>query len=117
MNKTIALFRGINVGGNNILPMKDLKTIMSECGLQNVQSYIQSGNVVFSTEQSDKTQLSQQLRQLVLNEFGFEPKVMLINEHGFREKVPLSPFDINEDKIVHLYFLSQTPDPPEVVIQ
>lgn len=42
----IALFRGINVGGNNILPMKDLRTLLEKLGCENIKTYIQSGNVV-----------------------------------------------------------------------
>lgn len=129
MNKYIALFRGINVGGNNILPMKDLKSAMialdSDGTIENVQTYIQSGNVVFSTKQTGSTGqtdgtkqtdaelLSQQLGTLVLDKFGFQPKVMLMNEASYREKVALSPFDISEGKIVHLYFLSQAPEFPD----
>lgn len=45
----IALLRGINVGGANILPMKDLAALCTELGLQNVRTHIQSGNVIFSS--------------------------------------------------------------------
>ncbi len=46
----ILLFRGINVGGRNILPMKALIRVLQELGMQNVKTYIQSGNVVFKSE-------------------------------------------------------------------
>lgn len=109
MNNYVALFRGINVGGNNILPMKDLKQAITSMGLSNVQSYIQTGNVVFSSDNSDVKQLSQSLGELVLKDFGFQPKVMLLEEQDFRDKAALCPFDIGEGKIVHLYFLSDVP--------
>ena len=47
MQTWVALLRGINVGGNNIIPMKILTQIMTDAGYEGVQSYIQSGNVVF----------------------------------------------------------------------
>ena len=47
MNTFVALLRGINVGGKNILPMKELAAVLEGSGLKKVQTYIQSGNVVF----------------------------------------------------------------------
>jgi uncharacterized protein (DUF1697 family) len=47
MKTTIALFHGINVGGKNILPMKDLTILLEKLGCSQVRTYIQSGNVVF----------------------------------------------------------------------
>ena len=117
MNKYIALFRGINVGGNNILPMKELKAAMialdSEHAIEHVQTYIQSGNVVFSTKQTDSAKMALEFSNLILKDFGFQPKVMLMSEANFRGKIALSPFDISEGKIVHLYFLAQIPDSPD----
>lgn len=113
MNNYIALFRGINVGGKNILPMKELKHAMITMGLENVQSYIQSGNLVFSTDSENTDQLSQKLSDLVMKRFGFQPAVMLFNEAEFQHKVSLCPFDINEGKIVHLFFLADTPTSPD----
>jgi uncharacterized protein (DUF1697 family) len=51
--KWIALFRGINVGGNNILPMKPLTQTLSDLGCKEVQTYIQSGNVILRHHESD----------------------------------------------------------------
>jgi hypothetical protein len=48
MASWIALFRGINVGGNNLLPMKDLVVELEKIGYTNIKTYIQSGNVIFS---------------------------------------------------------------------
>ena len=53
MNTYIALLRGINVGGNNKLPMKELRALLEENGLKHVQTYIQSGNIVFQSERAD----------------------------------------------------------------
>ena len=48
MTDYIALFRGINVGGRNLISMKELVAVMEDCGNEKIQTYIQSGNVVFS---------------------------------------------------------------------
>ncbi len=53
MQTYIALFRGINVGGKNILPMKELRDLLNGLGLQNVTGYNRRGNVIFQTDRSD----------------------------------------------------------------
>jgi len=58
MKSYIALFRGINVGGKNVLPMKALKALLENLDLQNVKSYIQSGNVVFQSNEKSTLGLS-----------------------------------------------------------
>ena len=49
MEKYIVFFRGINVGGNNLLPMKVLVPLLEEAGFEKVSSYIQSGNLIFKS--------------------------------------------------------------------
>ncbi|MBT5550728.1 MAG: DUF1697 domain-containing protein, partial [Nitrospina sp.] len=58
MTTWIMLFRGINVGGNNLLPMKDLVEELEEIGCASVKTYIQSGNVIFSKPGSKAPQLT-----------------------------------------------------------
>ena len=71
MEKFVALFRGINVGGNNILPMKELKCILEDNSYHNPKTYIQSGNVVF---ESDKPPESISL--LIEEKYGFKPEIL-----------------------------------------
>lgn len=59
----IALFHGINVGGRNLLPMKDLVAIMEDCGHSNVRTYIQSGNVVFDGDSVSASEIARQVEQ------------------------------------------------------
>ena len=54
----LALLRGINVGGNNIIKMSDLRVCFEAMGLSGVETYIQSGNVIFSTKRASKTRLT-----------------------------------------------------------
>ena len=58
MNTWIALFRGINVGGHRLLPMKELARAL---GLEDMQTYIQSGNVVFRCEETDAASLAAEI--------------------------------------------------------
>ena len=59
MKTWIALLRGINVGGNHIIPMKELKQLMESNGFSNVRTYIQSGNVVFESPQRPLDKIGQ----------------------------------------------------------
>ena len=61
MTNYIALFRGINVGGRNILPMDDLKALLEDIGCKNIQTYIQSGNVLFRRKGIETANLAEDI--------------------------------------------------------
>jgi uncharacterized protein (DUF1697 family) len=60
----IALFRGINVGGRNILPMKELVKLLIEIGCQDVKTYIQSGNAIFRTSSDEPDKLNKKISKV-----------------------------------------------------
>ena len=60
MNRYIALLRGINISGKNKIPMSELKNIFVEFGFENVATYLNSGNVIFSSMPDDNERLSKQ---------------------------------------------------------
>jgi uncharacterized protein (DUF1697 family) len=62
MKTYIALLRGINVSGHKLIKMSELKTVFESCGFSNVTTYIQSGNVVFSSTISNKESIKKQYR-------------------------------------------------------
>jgi uncharacterized protein (DUF1697 family) len=107
----IALLRGINVGGNNKLPMRDLVILLEELGLQNVKTYIQSGNVVFQSEQTDTTQLSQAITDAIRQRHGFAPYVLILDMNSYREAMAANPFPEGEadPKSLHLFFMDASP--------
>ena len=78
MNTFIALFRGINVGGHNKLPMRELIGVLEELGLINIETYIQSGNVVFDCEESDISLLSKKIQDAISKSHGFAPAIILL---------------------------------------
>ena len=112
MYKWLVLFRGINVGGNNITPMKQLVEVLTMAGCHQVSSYIQSGNVVLTHNESDKQQLSIKIAKLVEENFGFLPRVMLLSVQEFTLAINNNPFPDaeKEPKSLHLYFLGATPE-------
>lgn len=69
--KYIALLRGINVGGNNKVVMSDLKLCFVSIGFKNVQTYINSGNVIFETQKKEKAKLVEVCEKAIENDFGF----------------------------------------------
>ncbi|MEJ2747082.1 MAG: DUF1697 domain-containing protein [Anaerolineae bacterium] len=116
MNTIIALLRGINVGGKNKLPMRELTTILQGLGLANIQTYIQSGNVVFQTNRADLDELAAEIGTAVAQSHGFTPTVMLLEARRLEEAVVANPFPQGESKpkALHFYFLETVPKAPDI---
>ncbi|WP_392673396.1 DUF1697 domain-containing protein [Streptomyces sp. LN785] len=66
-----ALLRGINVSGHNRVPMAELRTLLTELGHENVRTYLQSGNAVFSSSSDDEDALAAELQRSIEKRFGF----------------------------------------------
>ncbi len=115
MKTYIALFRGINVGGNNILPMQELVAQLENIGLQNVRTYIQSGNVVFQSEEKNTSLLSNKIRAAIKKNHDFEPQVVLLELEEMEKAVGSNPFPEaeSEPKTLHLLFLASVPKNPD----
>ncbi len=107
----IALFRGINVGGKNILPMKELREVLEERGYTHVKTYIQSGNVVFQGPQTNAEHLADHVGDAVLDSHGFQPLVVVLSVQDLEQAVVANPFPEAEadPKSLHLYFLAGSP--------
>lgn len=86
----LLLLRGINVGGKNIIKMADLKACLESHGLTDVQTYIQSGNVLFRSPKA-KTTLVGEIEVLLSKRFGYEATVVIISEAELRAVVKKAP--------------------------
>lgn len=108
MNLYIALLRGINVGGSHMVAMKDLKLLFEQNGCVDVQTYIQSGNVVFRSAISDTKRLAMQVSAAVSKGRGFEPRVLVLTSTELKRAAANNPFPEAEGnpKSVHLFFLA-----------
>lgn len=115
MQVWIALFRGINVGGNNIVPMAELRAALSGAGFAGVKTYIQSGNLVFQAE-GDREGLRQKIAAIVEAKFGFEPKLMLFSCDDIEAALNANPFSEAEadPKSLHLMFMDEAPNDPDL---
>jgi uncharacterized protein (DUF1697 family) len=116
MNTYIALFRGINVGGKNILKMKDLDELLETLGAQQVKTYVQSGNVVLQSMEAP-SQLSEKINQAVQEEYGFATQVLLLTQSEFEDAIRRNPFPQAESfpKTMHLGFLVQESENPKLI--
>jgi uncharacterized protein (DUF1697 family) len=116
MKSYIALFRGINVGGSGILPMKDLVEILEAIDLEDVKTYIQSGNVVFRSSEDNAERIAAQISAAIRKRLGFEPQVLLLEPAELRRIIDANPFPeaIVEPKTLHLSFLASEPDNPDL---
>jgi uncharacterized protein (DUF1697 family) len=116
MKTYIALVRGINVGGNNVLPMKDLVTLLENIGSQNVKTYIQSGNAVFQNREENAPLLSNKIRAAIKKSHGFEPQVLLLEPEDIERAIESNPFPEaeSEPKTLHVHFLASMPKNPDL---
>ena len=116
MKTYIALFRGINVGGKNKLPMKDLAATLANAGARDVATYIQSGNAVFRSEEGNASLLSDRVRAALEESHGFEPRMLVLESEELEGAVRSNPFPEAESdpSTLHLYFLAASPENPDL---
>ena len=116
MNTYIALFRGINVGGSHVLPMKELKLVLEKNGCVEVQTYIQSGNAIFRSSMSDVARVAKRLTASVSKSHGFEPRVVVLTRGELESAAARNPFQeaSQNPKSLHLFFLAGLPKQPDL---
>jgi len=114
VNSYIALFRGINVGGKNSLPMKELVAILEGMDYENIQTYIQSGNVLFQSKKKVEEISAGEISRGVLEKKGFEPKVLILSVEQLQEAIKNNPFATSNGKVLHFFFLESQPLQPNM---
>jgi uncharacterized protein (DUF1697 family) len=87
----LALLRGINVGGKNLVKMADLRAAFEKMGLDEVATYIQSGNVLFRAPRQKREELAARIESALSRRFGVELKVVLLTEANLRAVVADAP--------------------------
>lgn len=99
----VALLRGINVGGNNLIKMTDLRGSFAKMGFSDVVTYIQSGNVVFSSKQTNKTKLTALIEKALSDAFSYQSRIVLISGAELERVVAQAPKDFGKDKDLYRY--------------
>jgi uncharacterized protein (DUF1697 family) len=115
MNSYVALIRGINVGGRNSLPMKELIAALEDIGCSNVETYIQSGNVVFQSVSAGE-RLTEEIATEIYRRRDFKPHVLVLEQSEFERAINNNPFPEGESdpKALHLGFLDSVPSNPDL---
>jgi uncharacterized protein (DUF1697 family) len=112
----VALLRGINVSGKNMLPMAELASIFVEAGCEDVRTYIQSGNVVFRAKTSVARRVPEVVAGAIAEGFGYEVPVVCRSASEFRKLAKEHPFlsKAQEHKALHVAFLMSKPSAAKV---
>ncbi|MGB7210314.1 MAG: DUF1697 domain-containing protein [Pyrinomonadaceae bacterium] len=105
----VALLRGINVTGKNMIKMEILRDTFTALGFKNVKSYINSGNLVFETAKTDDGKLAKKIHDAIQKDFGFNISVMVRSMAEIEEIVAWDPFkgQFESHKDVHVFFLNE----------
>jgi len=107
MASHVALLRGINVGGRNKVPMADLREVVTSLGHTGVSTYIQSGNVLFSTAEEDTAKLAAALESAIEDRFGIWSSVVVLSRDELARVLAANPYpDEPNPRMVHVVFLN-----------
>jgi len=112
MAAIVSMLRAVNVGGHNKIKMDALRALYESLKLREPQSYIQSGNVVFKTDERDLARLTKKIENAIEQTFGFRPDVVLRTTSDLRDVIAKNPFakrrDIEPGKL-QVHFLASDP--------
>jgi len=112
MPVVVSMLRGVNVGAHNRIKMDALRAVYQSLGLKDCQTFIQSGNVVFRSEEKNLAKLRNRIEAAIEKKFGFRPDVILRTTKEMRSAVVGSPFtgrdNIDPSKLL-VTFLAEKP--------
>jgi uncharacterized protein (DUF1697 family) len=114
----VALLRGINVGGNNLISMAELRRCFEEAGFENVSTYIQSGNVLFQTSARNAERLALKIESALTERFGYTALVVLVSQEKLAAVIEGAPGEFGSDPGKYRYdviFLRPPVRAPEVL--
>jgi uncharacterized protein (DUF1697 family) len=106
MLRYIAFLRGINVSGQKIIKMELLRNVLSDSGFADVKTYIQSGNVVFNSDNSDPAELIQLIEDLIEKSFGFRTDVILRKTSDIEAIVSSPLFNTLKSDLSKKYYIT-----------
>lgn len=115
MTRFVALLRGINVGGNNVIKMTDLKTAFEKHGFLDVTTFIQSGNVIFSSPKKHEA-LIKEIEKMLSDRFSYTAKIVLLSKDQLQTVLDNVPADWKKEKDIRCYiaFLKDSVTPDDI---
>ncbi|MCG8328048.1 MAG: DUF1697 domain-containing protein [Chitinophagales bacterium] len=117
MTTYITILRGINVSGRNKIKMADLRKILDETGLKNVQTYIQSGNIVYQHEAIDTKVLSKLIKNKIAEVYDYDVPVITLTSDALATIARTHPYptdDAKDPAYCHITFLADEPIPESI---
>lgn len=118
MSRYVALLRGINVGGKNLVRMADLRACFEEGGYPDARTYIQSGNVVFSAARASTAELAERIEAMLADALGLPVGVVIRSLPAMREVVAGAPLRFGDEPHRYRYdvvFLKEPLDATEAM--
>lgn len=109
MKTYIALLRGINVGGHNKVPMAELHELLKNSGFQNVQTYIQSGNVILESSEEQINSIEEDIKKAILDYFGFDVPVIVKTNNELQTIFDVCPFTKENKEKSYFILLNKIP--------
>lgn len=112
MKTYIALLRGINVSGHKLIKMERLREVLTMEGFAHVRTYIQSGNIIFQSQEANEQKLETQISEAILKHFGFEVPVRITSLEELEMVRDANPFideNVADPTQPYLAFLSEIP--------
>lgn len=107
MASHVALLRGINIGGRNKIPMATLREAVTSLGHTHVTTYIQSGNVLFTTPETDTARIASALESAITDAFGITASVVVMSRDQLTQILAANPYpDEPNPRFVHVVFLN-----------
>src|SRR5215213_4002914 len=97
LNVVVALLRAVNVGGNNMISMKSLKESFERMGFQHVTTYINSGNIIFTTKETDARKLEKKIEQMLVKDYQLDSRVVVRSFSEMTNLVESLPESWNAD--------------------
>ncbi len=118
-NQFLTLLRGINVGGNNIIKMTDLKLCFENMSLNKVLTYIQSGNVIFESKTKEISKLTIKIEQALSKKFNYNSRIVVISYQQLKNIVNQAPYNFGLDTEKYRYdvFFIKEPLTPSLLMK
>ena len=119
LNVFVALLRGVNVGGNNMISMKSLKESFTTLGFKQVTSYINSGNLVFKSKEDDARKLEIKIEKMLSKDYQLESKVVVRSLSEMEKLVKSLPRSWDDDSSwrYNVIFLRHTIDSEKILAE
>ena len=113
----LALLRGINVGGKNIVPKDALRECFESLGHRSVRTYIQTGNILFRSSENDVVALTDEIERALSVRFSYDARAVVLSRRSFRTAVDSAPEDWgrDDDRIHHALFTLAGAAPDRII--